>query len=126
MANRNVSQLPENTDPQESDWLLGASGNSPTVLQKIQVGNILPTIPTIPTKTSELQNDSNFVIIDLTGIQNGQSFKWDSTLQKIVFFFPDSSSSSSSFFANFLIELMIPCLFITDYFQNGTINPRGF
>ena len=127
MANRNVSQLPENTAPQESDWLVLASGNSPTVLQKVAVGNIKPTIPT---KTSQLQNDSNFVEIDLTGIQNGQSFKWDSTLQKIVFFFPDSSSSSSSFFANFLIEflieLMIPCLFITDYFQNGTINPRGF
>ena len=42
MANRNVSQLPENTDPQESDWLLGASGNSPSVLQKMAVGNIKP------------------------------------------------------------------------------------
>ena len=40
MANRNVSQLPENTDPQDSDWLLGASGNSPSVLQKINVGNL--------------------------------------------------------------------------------------
>lgn len=40
MANRNVSQLPENTDPQDTDWLLGASGNSPSVLQKIAVGNL--------------------------------------------------------------------------------------
>ena len=40
MANRNVSQLPENTAPQESDWLLGASGNSPSVLQKMAVGNL--------------------------------------------------------------------------------------
>jgi hypothetical protein len=40
MANRNLSQLPENTDPQVSDWLLGASGNSPSVLQKMAVGNI--------------------------------------------------------------------------------------
>ena len=86
MANRNVSQLPENTDPQDTDWLLGASGNSPSVLQKMAVGNIKLDIPLIPTKTSELENDSNFVEIDLTGIQNGQSFKWDSNLQKIVFF----------------------------------------
>jgi hypothetical protein len=121
MVNRNISQLPENTDPQESDWLVGASGNSPSVLQKIAVGNITPIVPT---KTSELENDSNFVQIDLAGIQDGQSFKWDENLQKIVFFSP--SSSSSLFSANFLTELMIPCLFITDYFQNGIINPRGF
>ena len=42
MANRNVSQLPENTDPQDTDWILGASGNSPSVFQKIAVGNIKP------------------------------------------------------------------------------------
>jgi hypothetical protein len=125
MANRNVSQLSENTAPQDTDWLLGASGNSPSVLQKITVGNLIKT--NIKTKTSELENDSNFVQIDLAGIQDGQSFKWDETLQKIVFFSPSSSSSSSSslFSANFLTELMIPCFFVTDY-QIGTINPRGF
>ena len=42
MTNKNVSQLPTNSDPQDSDWLLGASGNSPSVFQKIPVGAIVP------------------------------------------------------------------------------------
>lgn len=47
MANRNVSQLPENTDPQDTDWLLSASGDSPTVLQKIAVGNLPGSAPSV-------------------------------------------------------------------------------
>lgn len=40
MANKNLSQLPTNATPQETDWLLGASGVSPAVFQKIPVGAI--------------------------------------------------------------------------------------
>jgi hypothetical protein len=40
MVNKNLSQLPENTDPQATDWLLLASGDSPTVFQKVAVGNL--------------------------------------------------------------------------------------
>lgn len=69
MANRNLSELPLNDNPQETDWLLGASGASPAVFQKIPVGAI--QIPGLN---------------DLTTIENGQSIKWDSTLQKFVFF----------------------------------------
>ena len=104
MANRNVSQLPENTAPQDSDWLLGASGNSPSVLQKIPVNAII-----FP--------------LDLTQAEDGKSIKWSDDLQTFVFFSPSSSSSSSSFFVS---SLIFPALFITDYFQNGTVNARGF
>lgn len=40
MSNKNLSQLPTNATPQETDWLLGASGVSPAVFQKIPVGAI--------------------------------------------------------------------------------------
>ena len=35
---RNLTDLPLNDDPQDTDWLLGASGISPAVFQKIPVG----------------------------------------------------------------------------------------
>ncbi len=102
MPNRNVNQLPENTDPQDTDWILGASGNSPSVLQKIAVGNLKPDVD-IPTKVSELENDAKYLPLDLTGIENGQSVKWDSTLQKFVFFSPSPKIEAAVIYGKSLI-----------------------
>jgi hypothetical protein len=101
MANRNVSQLPENTDPQDTDWLLGASGNSPSVLQKMAVGNIKPANSgggykfSLPVNENKILNSSGYyftdnlgadITIDCSNLGIGEHIYWINTSTKNIFF----------------------------------------
>mgnify|MGYP007006639396 FL=1 len=124
MANRKVSQIPENTDPQDSDWLLGASGNSPSVLQKIAVGNLPGSAPSaggsikfaLPINENYTLTSSGYyftdaiaadIEIDCSGLGIGEHIYWLNLSTKSVVFSGLNSVDSVSIPANQGVRLSL-------------------
>jgi hypothetical protein len=103
MTNKNVSQLPTNSTPQDSDWLLGASGDSPSVFQKIPVGSLIPTTQnsgsikfSLPVNQNTALTSSGYYFtdniaanigIDCSGLGIGEHISWLNLSTKAVVFY---------------------------------------
>lgn len=116
MTNKNVSQLPINSDPQDSDWLLGASGNSPSVFQKIPVGSLIPTTQnsgsikfSLPVNQNTALTNSGYYFtdniaanigIDCSGLGIGEHINWQNLSTKSIIFYGLSSIDGVTIPAN--------------------------
>lgn len=121
MTNKNVSQLPTNSDPQDSDWLLGASGNSPSVFQKIPVGSLIPTTQnsgsikfSLPVNQNTALTSSGYYFtdniaanigIDCSGLGIGEHINWQNLSTKAVVFYGLSTVNGVTIPANKGISL---------------------
>jgi hypothetical protein len=103
MTNKNLSQLPTNSTPQDSDWLLGASGDSPSVFQKIPVGALIPSTQnsgsikfSLPVNQNTALTSSGYYFtnniaanigIDCSGLGIGEHISWvNLSTQAVVFY----------------------------------------
>jgi hypothetical protein len=116
MTNKNVSQLPTNSDPQDSDWLLGASGDSPSVFQKIPVGSLIPTTQnsgsikfSLPVNQNTALTSSGYYFtdniaanigIDCSGLGIGEHISWLNLSTKAVVFYGLSTVNGVTIPAN--------------------------
>lgn len=116
MTNKNVSQLPINSDPQDSDWLLGASGNSPSVFQKIPVGSLTPATQnsgsikfSLPVNQNTALTSSGYyftdniaanIEIDCIGLGIGEHINWQNLSTKAVVFYGLSTVNGVTIPAN--------------------------
>ena len=103
MTNKNVSQLPTNSDPQDSDWLLGASGDSPSIFQKIPVGSLTPATQnsgsikfSLPVNQNTALTSSGYYFtdnitanigIDCSGLGIGEHISWLNLSTKFIVFY---------------------------------------
>jgi hypothetical protein len=116
MANKNVSQLPTNSDPQDSDWILWASGDSPSVFQKIPVGSLIPTTQnsgsikfSLPVNQNTALTSSGYYFtdniaanigIDCSGLGIGEHISWLNLSTKAVVFYGLSTVNGITIPAN--------------------------
>jgi hypothetical protein len=116
MTNKNVSQLPTNSTPQDSDWLLGASGDSPSVFQKIPVGSLIPTTQnsgsikfSLPVNQNTALTSSGYYFtnniaanigIDCSGLGIGEHISWLNLSTKAVVFYGLSTVNGVTIPAN--------------------------
>jgi hypothetical protein len=121
MANKNLSQLPENTDPQDTDWLLLASGDSPTVFQKAAVGNLPGSASAGGSIKFALPINENYVLtssgyyftdaiasdieIDCSNLEIGDHIYWVNESTKSVFFSGLNSIDYAYFPSNKTIKI---------------------
>jgi len=116
MTNKNVSQLPTNSTPQDSDWLLGASDNSPSVFQKIPVGSLTPAAQnsgsikfSSPINQNTALTSSGYYFtdniaanigIDCSGLGIGEHISWLNLSTKAVVFYGLSTVNGVTIPAN--------------------------
>ena len=116
MTNKNVSQLPTNSTPQDSDWLLGASGDSPSVFQKIPVGSLIPSTKnsgsikfSLPINQNTALTSSGYYFtnniaanigIDCSGLGIGEHISWLNLSTQVVVFYGLSTVNGVTIPAN--------------------------
>jgi hypothetical protein len=139
MTNKNVSQLPTNSTPQDSDWLLGASGDSPSVFQKIPVGSLIPTTQnsgsikfSLPVNQNTALTSSGYYFtdniaanigIDCSGLGIGEHISWLNLSTKAVVFYGLSTVNGVTIPANQGIKIEANTS-IEFFVQDNSLNIR--